>query len=89
MVVFFGEAIPPEALMGSQRVAEECEVMLVVGTSGVVQPAASIPLIARHHGALVVEVNPERTPLTEAVSDVFLEGAGGEVLPRLLGELEK
>lgn len=58
--------------------------MLVVGTSGVVQPAASIPLIARRAGALIVEINPEETPLTEAVSDVFLAGKSGEVLPRLL-----
>jgi NAD-dependent deacetylase len=88
-VVFFGEAIPPEVLVRSQQVAEQCEVMLVVGTSGVVQPAASIPLIAKHHGALVVEVNPERTPLTDAISDVFIEGKGGDVLPRVLELLEK
>lgn len=88
VVVLFGEAIPPQTLERSQQVAAQCEVMLVVGTSGLVQPAASIPLIAKHHGALVVEVNPERTPLTEAVTDVFLEGAAGEVLPRILSALE-
>ncbi len=89
VVVFFGEAILPEALMRSRKAAEDCEVMLVVGTSGVVQPAASIPLFARRHGALVVEVNPERTPLTESISDVFIEGKGGEVLPMLLARMEQ
>ena len=82
-VVFFGEAIPPEALLRSQQIATDCAVMLVVGTSAVVQPAASIPVIARQSGALVVEVNPERTPLTDQVADAFLEGRSGEVLPAL------
>ncbi|MBW2261234.1 MAG: NAD-dependent deacylase [Deltaproteobacteria bacterium] len=82
-VVFFGEAIPPEALVRSQQIASDCPVMLVVGTSAVVQPAASIPVIARRAGALVVEINPERTPLTDQVVDVFLEGWSGEVLPAL------
>lgn len=88
VVVFFGESIPPEALARSQQAAERCAVMLVVGTSGVVQPAASIPLLARHAGALVVEVNPERTPLTEAVTDVFLEGPAARVLPAILSRLD-
>jgi len=83
-VVFFGEAIPTTALARSQQAAEDCAVMLVVGTSAVVQPAASIPVIARQSGAFVVEVNPDPTPLTDVVSNVFLEGPSGEVLPRLL-----
>lgn len=88
-VVFFGEAIPPEALARSQRIASRCAVMLVVGTSAVVQPAASIPVIARQSGALVVEINPERTPLTDQVADVFLEGRSGEVLPVLVEAVER
>jgi NAD-dependent deacetylase len=88
-VVFFGESIPVEALMRSQQVAESCAVMLVVGTSAVVQPAASIPIIASQAGALVVEVNPEPTPLTDVVTDVFLEGPSGEVLPRVLEAVER
>lgn len=83
-VVFFGEAIPPRALMRSQQAASDCAVMLVVGTSAVVQPAASIPVLAKQSGALVVEINPERTPLTDLVTDEFLEGKAGEVLPRIL-----
>jgi NAD-dependent deacetylase len=83
-VVMFGEPIPPGPMIRSQEIAGSCTVMLVVGTSGVVQPAASIPLLARRAGALIVEINPEETPLTEVVSDVFLAGKSGEVLPRLL-----
>lgn len=87
-VVMFGEAIPPEPMILSRQVASDCCVMLVVGTSGVVQPAASIPLIAKRAGALIVEVNPEETPLTEFASDVFLRGKAGEVLSNLYEAIE-
>jgi len=82
-VVFFGEAIPPAAMARAERAARGCAVMLVVGTSAVVHPAAAIPLLARSAGALVVEVNPEPTPLTPE-ADLFLEGPSGEVLPHIL-----
>lgn len=86
--VFFGEMIPFDALVRAREAAERCEVMLVVGTSAVVQPAASIPVIARECGATVIEINPEPTPLTGAVSD-FLIPAGADVaLPLILAELE-
>jgi NAD-dependent deacetylase len=88
-VVFFGEAIPAGPMIKSQEAAMSCRVLLVVGTSGVVQPAASIPLMARRAGALVVEINPEETPLTELCSDIFLAGGAGEVLPRLYEAVRK
>lgn len=82
-VVFFGEAVPPGPMIKSQEIAMSCAVLLVVGTSGVVQPAASIPVMAGRAGALVIEVNPEETPLTEFCSNIFLPGRAGDVLPRL------
>jgi NAD-dependent deacetylase len=88
-VVMFGEAIPVEPMERSHQAASGCTVMLVVGTSGVVQPAASIPVIAKRCGALIVEINPDETPLTELVSDVFLRGRAGEVLPRLCEAVER
>ena len=60
--------------------------MLVVGTSGAVQPAASLPLIARRSGAVVIDVNPAPDEIAE-VSDVFLQGPGGMVLPALVEAL--
>lgn len=54
--------------------------MLVVGTSGVVQPAASLPLIAREHGSFIVEINPESTPLTPIVTDYFICSGASEAL---------
>lgn len=82
-VVMFGEAIPPEPMILSQQIAADCSLMLVIGTSSIVQPAASIPVLAKRAGALIVEINPEETPLTQFASDVFFEGKAGDVMPRL------
>ena len=87
--VFFGEMIPPEALWRSRQVSAECDVMLVVGTSAVVQPAALMPVIAKESGAVVIEINPERTPLTGEVSDYLIMGRAGEVMKRIVEALEK
>ncbi len=83
-VVWFGEPLPPEAMQRAFAAAEACEVMLVAGTSAVVQPAASLPTVAREHGAYVVEVNPEPTPLSAMAHEVH-RGMAGEILPALLG----
>lgn len=86
--IFFGEAIPPMALQRSQQLARRCDLMLVVGTSAVVQPAAYMPVIARNAGALIIEINPERTPLTGSTSDYLIKGGAGEVMNALISELE-
>jgi len=86
--VFFGEMIPPEDLMRSRQVSSECDLMLVIGTSATVQPAALMPLTAKSAGAVIIEINPEPTPLTEEASDIFLQGKAGEVMTRL-GKLLK
>ncbi len=86
--VFFGEMIPPDALWRSRLIASECDLMLVVGTSGVVQPAAMIPVIAKEKGAKVIEINPERTPLTGDISDYLIAGRAGEVMNRIIAALE-
>lgn len=83
-VVFFGEPIPPEALKIAFELAERCDLLLVVGTSAQVYPAASIPRIARDSGARVVEINLEPTPLTHEVSHLFIEGKAGEILPEIV-----
>jgi NAD-dependent deacetylase len=87
-VVWFGEALPEDALERAQRLGARCDVMLVVGTSGVVYPAAALPQLARSAGAAVVEVNPQRTDLSP-VCDHHLEGPGGEVLPRLVAAVRE
>lgn len=87
--VLFGEMIPPEALWRSQEAATHCDVMLVVGTSAVVQPAASMPALARQSGARVIEINPEPTPLTGRVSSYLIPGGAGEVMNRIVAGLEQ
>jgi len=86
--VFFGETIPAEAMRRSRQTAIDCDLMLVVGTSAVVQPAAMIPIIAKDNGAKIVEINPERTPLTGEISDYLIMGEAGEVMNRIVAALE-
>lgn len=83
-VVWFGEMLPADALARAEAAAERCELFFSIGTSAQVYPAADLPLRARAAGAVLVEINPQRTPLTER-ADFFLQGAAGEVLPALLG----
>lgn len=87
--IFFGEMIPPEALHRSQQVSAHCDVMLVVGTSAMVQPAATMPFIARDNGAVVLEINPEPTPLTNRISNLPLMGDAGTILPQLVAAVKQ
>ena len=87
--VFFGELIPEDAMWRSRQAATECDLMLVVGTSAVVQPAAMIPIIAKNARAKIVEINPEKTPLTDEVSDYLIMGSAGEVMSRIMEAMEK
>lgn len=81
-VVWFGESIPQmgEVFANSSR----CDFMLVVGTSGIVEPAASLPFIAKQAGAFVLEVNLTSTSITP-IADHSLFGRAGEILPNLMG----
>jgi len=81
-VVLFGEMLPPGAFELAAERAARCEVCIVIGTSGLVYPAAGIPEIARSAGAFLCEVNPEPTPLSR-ICDQVLMGKAGEVLPLL------
>lgn len=85
-VVWFGENLPLAALTRAFDLAQMCDAMLVVGTSGAVQPAASLPLLARRAGATVIDVNPDRDEIAH-VSNIFLQGPGGEVVPALVAAL--
>lgn len=82
-VVWFGESLPPHALEQSMQLAQGSDLFFSIGTSALVQPAASLPLLAVENGAVLVEVNPDQTPLTR-YADYALQGPAGEVLPALL-----
>jgi NAD-dependent deacetylase len=81
-VVWFGELLPVQMIEQAWSKAETCELFFSLGTSAVVQPAASLPLVAKRGGAYVVEINPEDTPLSGMCDEVF-RGPTGEILPRI------
>lgn len=85
-VVWFGEALPGPVVEIAWREAEHCDVMLVVGTSAVVYPVAQLPAVAQQAGAILIDVNPECTPISER-ADLFLQGAAGAVLPQIVDVL--
>jgi NAD-dependent deacetylase len=82
-VVWFDEPLPAQALDRAEDAARRCDVLLVVGTSAEVYPAAALPIVARCAGALVVEVNPNATALTPH-ADFVLRGMSGVALPALV-----
>jgi NAD-dependent deacetylase len=81
-VVWFGEALPEAELELAFSESAGCETFMIVGTSGLVVPAASLPVIAKNSGAFLIEVNPNRSALT-AITDIFLQGPSGILLPQL------
>ena len=86
-VVFFGEAIPTAAQEEAEELAQECDLLLVIGTSGEVAPASYLPYTAKEWGAVIVENNLEPTRLTRTLTDHFLKGSAGKLLPLTLKEL--
>lgn len=82
-VVLFGEPMPVEAVQSAYALAEGSDVMLVVGTSLVVYPAAEIPLVAVRAGASMIVVNAEPTPF-DSFAEVVIHGRSGEVLPQIV-----
>jgi NAD-dependent deacetylase len=69
--------------------AQQCRVMLIIGTSGVVEPVASFPLVAKGNGAYIIEINPEPSFLTSRATDLFLQGKAEEFLPVILDGLPR
>ena len=86
-VVWFGEAIPEQALYDATIAASGCDVMLCVGTSAQVYPAAGLADLAKQHGAVAVEINPEPTGGPEF--DYVIRGRSGLILPDLVASLDQ
>ena len=82
-VVLFGEALPESALRQARQLAMAADVVLIVGSSLQVYPAAGIPRLAREHGAELCIINAEPTPFDDAAS-VVIHGKAGEVLPEVV-----
>jgi NAD-dependent protein deacetylase/lipoamidase len=86
--VFFGEPIPLEAMYRSQEAAQSCDLILVIGTSAVVYPAADIPRVAKESGAQVIEINPEKTDLTQQTSDFIIQQKAGVAIPQIIAAIK-
>ncbi|MEJ2727919.1 MAG: NAD-dependent deacylase [Deltaproteobacteria bacterium] len=84
--VLFGEQLPQGALEAAYHESATCKLMLVIGTSAVVQPAASLPALARQKGAKIVEVNIERAFYG---ADLVVEEKAGVAMARIISEIKK
>lgn len=82
-VVWFGEMLPPEAVAASRVLLAKTDLVLVIGTSGVVAPASQMPYQAKYAGAKIIEVNPVESEITPA-ADAWLAAPAGEALPQLV-----
>ncbi len=87
-VVWFGEPLPEGAIQRAWRSVEQADAVLVVGTSSVVYPAVELPLVAQRSGASVIEINPDRTPLSR-VADVGWLDRAGRALPALADRFDR
>ena len=86
-VVWFGESLPSHAISEALKESKNADVMLVIGTSGVVYPAGYLPIAVKENKGSIIEVNTEETIITRYV-DVFLQGKAGEILPQILKTLQ-
>jgi hypothetical protein len=83
-VVWFGEPLPKRVIDLATQAVKSSEILLVIGTSAVVYPAAGLIPLAKAHGRTVIEINPDETPCSD-MADCSLRGPAGEILPRLVG----
>ena len=84
--IFFGEGIPEKALQRSYQEASQADLFLLIGSSGEVQPACQIPVLAKNRGAKIIEINLHESNFTPS-ADVFLQGTATEVVTALVKEL--
>jgi NAD-dependent deacetylase len=84
-VVWFGEPLPQDIFQKAVSAFAACDVALVIGTSGIVEPAASLARLAKQQGAFVIEINPDETPLS-FVADLSLRTSASEGMKKLLAK---
>ncbi len=87
-VIWFGEYLDPKILQESTKFASECDCCVVIGTSGLVYPAAQLPYLAKRNDATIIEINPEPSAITD-IADYFLEAQAGEMMPRLTDQIKE
>ena len=82
-VVWFGEPLPQNIWQNAMKEASVCDVMIIVGTSLVVSPANTLPVYAKQNGAILIEVNPEKTVMSNDMA-LSVQATSVETLPKLL-----
>jgi NAD-dependent deacetylase len=87
--IFFGEGIPELAYRKSFEAAEKADLVIVIGSTGEVYPAANMPRQAKVNGATIIEINPEKTLFSESITDVFIKGKASEIMEKILIGLNK
>ena len=87
-VVLFGELLPPDAITEAISACKKADLILVIGTSGSVMPAGSLPLIVKNHGGEIIEINTEPSAITK-FADMFIQGRAANILPKILKELKE
>ncbi len=87
-VVWFGENLSLNVVERAFDAVERADVVLTVGTSGVVQPAATLPFVAHMRGVAVIDVNPKSSAITD-IADIWLQGPSGEILPQLVAAIQE
>lgn len=85
--IFFGETIPSKAIEKSMQLSENCDLLMIIGSTGEVMPAAAIPHRAKRYGATIVEINPNPSTFTYEISDIVLKGSASTFLDSLYAGL--
>ena len=87
--IFFGEAIPEPARSNSFKETEISDVFILIGSTGEILPAASIPIIAKENGAIIIEINITESNFTNRITDIFLQGKATKIMKELVKTILK
>ena len=87
-VVWFGEPLPQDVWQNAIEFASQCDLMIIVGTSLVVSPANTLPLYAKQNNATLIEINPEKTEMSEKMDEI-IRNTSVEILPKLVSLFKK
>jgi len=88
-VVFFGESIPVSAMTRSSQLASTCQALLIIGTSAVVFPFNVLPSQAKQAGSTIIEINLERTVITDHITDIFIQGKASEQVSQIASAVKE
>ena len=87
--IFFEEGIPHNAFNESMDLAQQTDLMLVIGTTGEVMPACHVPIIAKQSGATIIEINPSESTYTYSTTDIYIQQKAGIALAEIAKEVKK